>query len=125
MGSLIDVLSSFTLGHDNLVRLADNNRSIYDKSGLGHNEEDKSQSSDTSSDITFISSSSTSSSQKSFTVKVKFDKAKERPPYRKKVPFRPKTNSKGSKRVWVPKSNIIPIADVLDSTRKTPVMVFG
>lgn len=37
--SLIDDLSSFTLGHDNLIKLAGNNGAIYDKSYLGHDQE--------------------------------------------------------------------------------------
>jgi len=32
---------------------------------------------------------------------------------------------KGPKKIWVPKSKIIPVVDVLDSKKETPVMVSG
>lgn len=35
------------------------------------------------------------------------------------------TNKKRSKRIWVSKNKIIPIADVLDNEKDTPIMVLG
>lgn len=99
---LIDDLSTFTLGHDNLVSLVGNNRYVYDKSGLGHDEENESQSNDVSSDITFILSASIPSNQKSFTINFKLEQISERPSYTKKVPFKPNTNKQGPKSIWVP-----------------------
>ncbi|XP_057432400.1 uncharacterized protein LOC130725165 [Lotus japonicus] len=52
---LIDDLSIFTIGHDNLVKLCGNNRELYDRSGLGFDSESTS-SSECMSDISFVSS---------------------------------------------------------------------
>ena len=32
-------------------------------------------------------------------------------------------NTKGPKKIWIPKKKVIPIADVLDTKKKTPIMV--
>jgi len=42
----------------------------------------------------------------------------------KNKPLR-KTNRKGPKAIWVPKNKIIPLADMLNSSKKTPIMVPG
>ncbi|RDY03497.1 hypothetical protein CR513_12900, partial [Mucuna pruriens] len=43
-----------------------------------------------------------------------------------KEPSKPsRTNPKGPKKIWVPKTMTIPIADVFNSMKKTPVMVPG
>ncbi|XP_057418504.1 uncharacterized protein LOC130712700 [Lotus japonicus] len=54
---LINDLSIFTIGHDNLVKLCGNNHELYDKSGLGFDSE-SSSSSECMSDISFVSSES-------------------------------------------------------------------
>ena len=33
-----------------------------------------------------------------------------------------KANTKGPKKIWVPKKRIIPVADVFDSRKQTPIM---
>jgi len=42
----------------------------------------------------------------------------------KNKPFR-KTNQKGTKVIWVPKNKIIPLANMLNPSSTTPVMVHG
>jgi len=50
-------------------------------------------------------------------------KCKDRPKKGSTNPFL--ANTKGPKKIRVPKKNIIPIADVLDSRKQTSIMVLG
>ncbi|XP_057445862.1 uncharacterized protein LOC130738000 [Lotus japonicus] len=93
---LIDDLSIFTIGHDNLVKLCGNNRELYDKSGLGFDSESTS-SSECMSDISFISSEI---DQNKFVVNCKIERAERKSSYEKNVPAKVTTNPSGPKKIW-------------------------
>ncbi|XP_057452607.1 uncharacterized protein LOC130744438 [Lotus japonicus] len=91
---LIDDLSTFTIGHDNLVKLCGNSRELYDKSGLGFDSESAS-SSEYMSDISFTSSES---SQSKFVVNCKIERDERKTSYEKKVPSKVIANPSGPKK---------------------------
>ncbi|XP_057452624.1 uncharacterized protein LOC130744459 [Lotus japonicus] len=115
---LIDDLSTFTIGHDNLVKLCGNSRELYDKSGLGFDSESTS-SSETMSDISFTSSDS---GQTKFVVNCIIERDESKTFYEKKVSPKNATNPSGPKKIWVPKKSIISVADLLNRTKETPTM---
>ncbi|XP_057418663.1 uncharacterized protein LOC130712865 [Lotus japonicus] len=118
---LIDDLSTFTIGHDNLVKLCGNSRELYDKSGLGFDSESPS-SSETMSDISFTSSDS---GQTKFVVNFIIERDERKTSYEKKVPPKYVTNPSGPKKIRVPKKLFISVADLLNRTKETPTMVPG
>lgn len=117
---LIDDLSTFTIGHDNLVKLCGNSRDLYDKSGLGFDSSEPSN--ETMSDISFTSSID---SESKFVVNCSIEREGKKIFYEKKIPPKRATNPIGPKKIWVPKKSIIPVADLLNRTKETPTMVPG
>ncbi|XP_057418308.1 uncharacterized protein LOC130712495 [Lotus japonicus] len=98
---LIDDLSTFTIGHDNLVKLCGNSRELYDKSGLGFDNESAS-SSENMSDISLKSSES---GQTKYVVNCKIERDERKTSYEKKVPPKNATNPPRPKKIWVPKND--------------------
>ncbi|XP_057418480.1 uncharacterized protein LOC130712678 [Lotus japonicus] len=115
---LIDDLSTYTIGHDNLVKLCGNSRELHDKSGLGFDNESAS-SSENMSDISFTSSES---GQTKFVVNCKIERDERKTSYEKKVPPKNATNPSGPKKIWVPKKSIISVADLFNRMKETPTM---
>ncbi|XP_057444269.1 uncharacterized protein LOC130736454 [Lotus japonicus] len=93
---LIDYLSTFTIGHDNLVKLCGNSRELYDKSGLGFDNESAS-SSENMFDISFTSSES---GQTKFIVNCGIERDERKTSYEKKVPPKNASNPSGPKKIW-------------------------
>ncbi|XP_057418486.1 uncharacterized protein LOC130712685 [Lotus japonicus] len=118
---LIDDLSTFTIGLDNLVKLCGNSRELYDKSGLGFDSE-STLSSETMSDISFTSSDS---SQTKFVVNCIIERKEKKTSFEKKVPPKYATNPLGPEKTWVPKMSIISVADLLNRMKEMPTMVLG
>ncbi len=104
-------LAKFVNGTKNLNLMLGTSRFSSDKSGLGYQKVEK--------HITKIKLHS------QCTICKKQGHKADRCFFRKMRSKTSKANPKGPKKIWVPKSLIIPLADVLNRKKKTPPMVSG
>ncbi len=104
-------LANFVKGTKNLNMILGTSRFPFDKSGLGYQKVEK--------PVTKIKFHS------KCTICKKQGHLADRCFFKKKRSKTSKVNPKGPKKIWVPKSLIVPVADILNKKKKTPQMVPG
>src|ERR1044072_9389472 len=114
----IQDLSSFTLRHNILLKLIGNHRDTHGKSGIGF---DCDKSSDTSTtNISFVSSKSTSSKTRLFSVKHRLEQTVMKGAREKRTSLKSSTNPSGPKKMWVPKAVNLSTAVPSDKPKEKP-----